>query len=219
MKRLFTIATILLIFPSIVFSQDQKAKSILDELSKNTKQYNSIKAEFKYSLENNSDGMTDSQDGMIITKGEKYFLSLGGQEVMSDGKSMWTHLTDVQEVQVNSVPEDSEENSDYINPNNIFTLYEKGFKYKYGGKETVNGESTDLIKLFPKKPGEKSYHSVHLFIDKDRKQIRKITIMGKEETDFTYTITSFTPNYEVSDSKFEFDKSKHPDVEIIDMRE
>ena len=35
-----------------------------------------------------------------------------------------------------------------MNPNEIFTIYEKGYKYQYTGKENINGKEYDIIDLF-----------------------------------------------------------------------
>src|SRR5690606_22046029 len=83
--------------------QDEKAKAILDKLSTKTKAYKTIQAEFQFTLSNKSEGTNESQTGKIEIKGEKYFLSIKGQDVLSDGKSITTILKDASEVQINSM--------------------------------------------------------------------------------------------------------------------
>ena len=55
-----------------------------------------------------------------------------------------------------------------------------------------------------------------LKINKEKKQIHSVTVKGKNGDTMTYKITKFTPNVEVKDSDFKFDKSKHPGVTMID---
>jgi len=56
-------------------------------------------------------------------------------------------------------------------------------------------------------------------VDKAKKQIHSITIVGKEGDDFTYRIIKLTPNPTTKAADFKFDSAKHPDVEVIDLRD
>ena len=42
----------------------------------------------------------ETQEGRIVQDGDKYFIQFAGQEVTSDGKTMWLYLPDNKEVQV-----------------------------------------------------------------------------------------------------------------------
>lgn len=191
---------------------DTKAKGILDKLSAKTKSYSTIKADFVYSMVNKSDGVNESQNGKIELKGDKYVLSIQGQDIISDGKTIWTYIKESEEVQINSISEDDDEG---ISPNKIFTLYEEGFKYKFVEEK----DNIQTINLYPKDANEKPYHRISLFINKTKGQITKVKVFGKDGTLTTYKIKTFTPNTTISDARFTFDKSKHPNVEIIDLRD
>lgn len=197
-------------------AQDAKAKSILDKMSNKAKEFKSLSAEFTYTMVNQSDGINESQTGVLMTKGEKYRFTIAGQTIISDGKLVWTVLEDAEEVQINEVPE--EESEDYINPVNVLTLWEKGFKYKYDSKINRDAKSYDVINLYPEKADEASFHTVKLMIDQPALEVKEVLLKGKDGTDFTYTLTSFSPNKTIDDSKFTFDKEKHSDFDIIDLR-
>ena len=189
-----------------------KAKGILDKLSAKTKSYSTIKADFTYSMVNKTDGVNETQNGKIDIKGNKYVLSIQGQDIISDGKTIWTYLKESEEVQINSISEDDE---GAINPNKIFTLYEEGFKYQF--VEEKNNIQT--VNLYPKDANEKPYHRIALFIDKLKGEISEVKIHGKDGTLTTYKIKKFTPNTAISEAHFTFDKTKHPNVEVIDLRD
>ena len=193
---------------------DSKAKIILDEVSVKTKSYTSIKAEFTFSMENKADNISESQEGTLLLKGEKYRLEIAGQEIISDGKTVWTYLKDAGEVQINE-PEYEE---GAINPTNIFSIYEEGFKYRFFKEEIQDGRSVQLINLYPVNANEKSFHTIRLSIDKNKKQLITIEIFGKEGNTYTYEIKKFSTNLTVEDSHFRFKPSSHPDVEVIDLR-
>lgn len=214
MKKIVTIALSLLISAgSFAQEVDSKAKGILDQLSASTKAYKTIKAEFKFTLNNNSEAINEVQSGKILIKGENYFLSIAGQDVMSDGKAVYTVLKDAEEVQINNIPDEEEE--EYISPNTIFTLYETGFKYKYLKED----QGMHIINLYPKNVDEKDFHRIALHIHKEKNQISKITIFGKDSSTSSYTIVSFTTNDVIPASKFTFDTLKNPKYEVVDLRD
>jgi outer membrane lipoprotein carrier protein len=198
---------------SALAQQDQKAKIILDKLSAKTKAYKSIKAEFKFTISNKEEGINETQSGKIQIKGKKYFLSITGQNVFSNGKEIYTVLKDAEEIQINSISDEDEEGA--INPTSIFTLYETGFKYKYAKED----KGMHIINLYPKNAEEKEFHRIALYINKAKNEISKVIIYGKDGSKTTYSIISFTANSTIADSKFTFNKSKYPKYEIVDLRD
>ena len=204
---------------SSVFSQestqDPKAKVILDELSAKTRAYKSIKAEFALTLEDR-EHKKETQTGLVQIKGEKYKLEIKGQDVISDGKTVWTYLKDAKEVQINNVDAESK---DAVNPSNIFTMYETGFKYKFDKEETFNGKKVQTIDLYPSIPDKKKYHTVKLMVDKVKKQIAGVKMLMKDGSTQLYSIKTFSPNGDMKDALFVFDAKTHPGVEIVDLRE
>ncbi|MCC7332078.1 MAG: outer membrane lipoprotein carrier protein LolA [Flavobacteriales bacterium] len=209
---------ILLIIVSIFTIQTQaqedlKAKQILDKLSSKTKAYTSIKATFQLIISSKKDGLNETQDGSIQIKGNKYNLGIKGQEILSDGKTVWTYIKESDEVHINSIG--SDESDGTLSPNKLFTLYETGFKYKY--VEEKNNIHT--INLYPKDANSKAFHRITLFIDKLKEEIKEVKVFGKDGSETTYRIKTFITNSPLADALFVFDKSKHPKVEVIDLRE
>jgi outer membrane lipoprotein carrier protein len=195
---------------------DKKAKLILDELSAKTKSYSTIKADFSFSVINKENKNTDTQNGSLFLKGDKYKLEIKGQEITSDGKTVWTYLKDANEVQLNNVDPNV---ADALNPSTIFTMYEKGFKYKFDKEEVINGATIQTILLYPLNPDKKKFHTVKLMIDKAKKQITAMKVSMKDGNTYSYVIKNFTPNTEIKDNIFVFDKKAHPGVEEVDLRD
>ena len=75
-----------------------------------------------------------------------------------------------------------------------------------------------IIKLYPIKANEKPYHTIKLAIDKSKKQIQMITIVGKEGDNYIYDIIKFTSNPSFKESDFKFNVADHPGVEFVDLR-
>ena len=189
---------------------DAQAKKILDELSAKTKAYTSIKAEFSFTLEK-KDKSKDVQNGKITTKGTKYKLEIPGHEIYCDGKIIWDFIKDANEVQIKEMETSGD---DAVNPSTIFTIYEKGYKYKFDGEDAL----TQTISLFPENPDKKKFHTAKLFIDKTKKQISSVKMMMKDGTTQTYAIKTFEANVAIPDADFTFNPKAHPGITIEDLR-
>lgn len=194
--------------------EDKKAKEILDKLSAKTKSYTTIVSEFSYSLVNKEKRINSTQNWKISIKGDKYKLDMGEQLVFFDGKTMWKLLKQDNEVEI-STPGATDE---ALNPKNIFTMWEKGYKYKYVKEETMAGKVIHLIDLFPLNPKEKEFLSIRLFIDKASMQVIKSEIKGKNGNQYTYDIKKFNVNQTVDDGVFVFKLADYPGVEVNDIR-
>jgi outer membrane lipoprotein carrier protein len=190
--------------------QDPKAKKILDELSVKTKGYTTIKAEFTWVVEK-KDKTKETQSGKIQTKGAKYKLEIPGHEIYCDGKTIWDFIKDANEVQIKDMETGGD---DAVNPSTIFTIYEKGFKYKFESEDAT----TQIISLFPVNPDKKKFHTIKLYIDKNKKQITSVKMFMKDGSIQTYTIKSFVGNTVIPDSDFVFDPKLHKGVSIEDLR-
>lgn len=216
MKKLLIIVFVFLGSGMNLMAQSEaKAKAILAEVTKKYRNYDVIKTEFSYTLENPQAKIKETQAGTLFVKSKvnKYKIILKGQELISDGKNQWTYLKADKEVQLSEV----DNSSDGLNPAKIFTIYEKGFKSLYTNDTKVNGRFVHNIDLTPT-DGKRTFFKVKLQIDKLNKQITNAVIFDKNGNRYTYTIKTFTPNIKVPESTFAFDAKLYPGVEVVDLR-
>ncbi len=216
MKKLLIVVFVFLGSGMNLMAQSEtKAKAILAEVSKKYRNYDVIKTEFSYTLENPQAKIKETQAGTLFVKSKvnKYKIILKGQELISDGKNQWTYLKADKEVQLSEV----DNSSDGLNPAKIFTIYEKGFKSLYTNDTKVNGRFVHNIDLTPT-DGKRTFFKVRLQIDKLNKQITNAVIFDKNGNRYTYTIKTFTPNIKVPESTFAFDAKLYPGVEVVDLR-
>ncbi|WP_074493485.1 LolA family protein [Mucilaginibacter polytrichastri] len=226
MKKYTLLFILAIIGINPLFAQkDTQAKGILDEVTKKYKSYDAIKTDFVFTLENPQANIKESQTGTLVAKSKssKFKVTIYGkavagkpavaQEIISDGKSQWTYLKKDNEVQVSDVDKSGEG----LNPAQIFTIYEKGYKYLYTGDQKLNGKLCQVIELSPTDT-KKSVFKVKLFIDKAQKQIYSALIFDKNGNKYNYTIKSFAANGAVPDNTFSFDTKGHPGVEVVDLR-
>ncbi len=195
---------------------DPKAKAILDEVSKTTKAYKTITAEYALSIINKENKQVDKQSGKLQLKGSKFKLEIPGNTIVCDGKTVWTYNKDAQEVTIKNFEPAGEEG---INPTNIFTLYENGYKYKFDKDEKLNGTNVAVISLYPAiKPEKKKFHTIKLYVDKAKKQVKLVKMMMKDGGTQTYELKSIVPNTEIPDANFIMDTKKFKPDQIIDER-
>lgn len=214
---------------TMTFAQDpnsEKARLILNEVSKTAKAYSTISATFSITMKD-ANNKTDVKNGNIILKSGKYKIVLENkvkdvikkEEYYNDTKTTWVYIEKDKEVTIDNAPDPAKKKSENsISPNDIFTIHEKGFKFEFVKEETQNGKVVQLIDLIPEKPDKKNYHRIKLTIDKAKKQIINIVQLNKDGSSVTYNIKTFTPNTEVPDTTFQFDMKARPGTTVVDMR-
>ncbi|TNF26089.1 MAG: outer membrane lipoprotein carrier protein LolA, partial [Bacteroidetes bacterium] len=134
------------LLPLTIFAQnDEKAAAILKSVSSTNSAYKDIQVSFSYTLQNKQANLNDKRDGELTLAGNKFHLKLMGQDIYSDGKIVWYVMKDDQEVHVKSIDEFKSETD--LDPSNLFSQYDKGFKSQFRGEETKDGKSLNLIDL------------------------------------------------------------------------
>ncbi len=212
-NSLITLALIF-IFGNTLSAQDPKAKAILDELSNKTRKYSTITSDFTFTLDDNAADVHQSQEGTLKMKGQKYYIKLGDNQIFSDGETRWTYNEDMNEVYIDF----AEGGEDALNPTEIYTVWETGFKHYYEKEFSEGGVTFHLIKLNPLKPDEKAFHTVKLYVDKSKMEVSKIEILGKQGDNYTYDVKSFKTDVAYAPTDFTFSEKKFPGAEAIDNR-
>lgn len=210
MRIFFFIALFLGMLGNALAQKDPNAKVILDKVSTTTKAYKTIDIGFTFELKNDEEGLEDLYEGKVQVKDLMYKLTMMGAETYFDGKTIYTYMVDAEEVNIDNPSESMDE---MLNPSTLFTIYEDGFDYKLIG--TKAGIAT--IELLPT-DDSKNYKKVILAINVAKSQLTKAQLFSTDGNTYVITIKSFATNKEYEDSYFAFDKNKHPNVYVNDMR-
>ena len=214
-KSLLVLVACVLGSLSIQAQDDARSKAIVDRLMTQAKAWTSFEADFSSRLQNTKDKLDVKQEGNMKVKGKKFRLVLDKNTIINDGVTLYTYNKDANEVSLN----DPKEMDQDLDPSTLFTQYEKGFKSQFvEEKADAAGVMTQVVKLFPLDPAKKPFHTVVLTVDKAKTMPRSIQVLYKDGNVVTYTLKKFTPNVELVDALFTFDKSKYPGVEENDMR-
>ncbi len=217
MKRKLVLVVGFLVTALSAFSQsDAKAKEILDEVSAKTKTFRTMSADFVFSMVNEEMDINEQNEGSIKVKGQRYVVLLPGVgvEVYSDGNTVWNYMKDGNQVTITNVDDSG---SELMDPSSIFSIYERGFRSEFIGEKNEAGKSLYLIELYPDSD-EYQVEKIELFINKTTMMLEKATLFGTDENLYGILVKKMQTNQDFPDSIFVFDKSKHPDVEEIDLR-
>lgn len=215
MRKLY-IAMVLLISSSVVIAQknDPAAKQVLDAVSAKFKTFSSVQAGFAYKVENGAGKALSTKNGTVWMKGNKYKVSFGGQEIFSDGKTVWNYDKSSNEVTINNV----DASGSTLTPQKLFTnFYDKDFLYLLNGEKKVGSKTLQEIEMTPTDKS-KAFHKVYLQVDKAAKTIYSTKVLENGGNRYTYTVSTMKTNAPLADNQFVFDKSKYPGVEVVDLR-
>ena len=185
----------------------QSAEDFLNKVIEKNKSYNDISIIFDYRY-GNSEDVSDKMKGYAYMKGDAYLLKIDGQEMISDGTTLWTYLIDEQEVMISEVSED--------NNNSPLAIINS-----FSGNVNVSFEhcsNADLTHLFIKEKEETTFKSISLYVKNEDLKRHEIDINNLDGSYLIYSIESFHTNQDLPDRMFTFDEKIHPDVEVIDMR-
>lgn len=209
LKQTLTIFSLLLICFS-GFSQDKKAKELLDEVTAKVKSYDNISVDFRYSLQNTKENINQDSKGSVILKGNQYYLTFMGMTKIYDGKRSYTINPEDEEVTISKVDE-SDDNS--ITPSKMLTFFNSGYKYSWDILQDIKGRKIQYIKLIPISSKDQR-KEILLGIDVQTKHIYNLIEVGKNGTKTTLTVNSFKTNQPISKNQFTFDESKYKNYYI-----
>lgn len=190
-------------------------KDLVKSFSEKMQSYQTIKAEFSFTLENLQEGFTDTHKGLLSFKGKMYNLDLMGLEVYYNGKTKWQFIPEANEVTI-SIPT-SLDGGFFDDPTQIFRDYEQDFKSKYKGEKIEKGVSYYEVDLYPEDISVQ-YSIIKLVFKKSNLEPVSIKYQGKDGINYIIEVEKFTPNTPISDNEFTFDPAKHKGIEVVDLR-
>ena len=203
-----------LLFGTRVISQAQNPVAILDKAASAYENSNGITASFELNTRSDVQKVSESFEGTINMKGDKFTLVTPDMITWFDGTTQWTYVERNDEVNV-STP--SGEELQFTNPALLLRVYKKGFIPKYIGESTAsNGKTAYDIELTPKKKGD--IIKVVLQIEKFSNFPASIRIEAKNGVSNTIHISQLKTGINQPDDFFVFKESEYPDAEVIDLR-
>jgi len=210
-KRTFFI--FLLFVSGTLFAQN--APSVTSIIEKTAQKYNALPTfslDFTVNIEENNK-IIQNFKGILFVKKDRYFLTFEDQIIANDGTIMWNYQKSINEV---TLFEAEDDDFSMFHPTKMLNNWNKEYTAKFIREDEFQKKQVNIVDLTPKK--RSPFYKTRLFIDKATSYIQQIMMYEIDGPTITYTITKFTPNVQVSDAKFIFNKNDYPDVEVVDMR-
>ena len=145
---------------------------------------------------------------VLYCKGH-YRVTVADQEIICDGTTVWQWNKTAKEVAINNVGSDD---ADLMNPARLLKNYDKSFRAKY---IRTDDDGTAVVDLQPR--SARNYHKIRVFIVEKSGLLRRMEVHKYDSSREIYDITAFR-NAGTPAAQFTFDATKHPGVEVIDMR-
>ena len=205
MKKYFLLAVSLIL---TVRLSAQSAQDYLNSIIETTKSYNDISIVFNYKMINEAAGINEVMSGHGSMKGDSYLINVSGQEMISNGKLVWTHLIEDEEVMISEVTEGSN-----ASPISIINSFSENIKVNF-----INSNDPNVKTVEVRENVSETFDKIQISVNSKDLSIKKVHAFSTDGNEFIYEITSFTTNQNLPDSMFIFNEALHPNVEVIDMR-
>ena len=200
MKKLLLLFTCFFALLTSNAQDNRIAEKILDKVSVFLSNPEGVRIDF-----------TGSENGYLIMKGEKFYLNTQSIQSWYDGKTQWSYLTDNKEVNISSP---TKEEIQAISPYHLLKRYKSDYTYIYIGQSKRKGKLVHEINL---KSKSDIINDIKLIISDDNKPVA-ILFYRNNKLMSEVNITSLQTDSKIDDKQFRFDKTKYPQVEIIDLR-
>ena len=200
--------------PKGIGSNDPDAKKILDGVSAKFKTFKGVQANFALKIENAAGKTLGNKTGTVYMKGNKYRVTITGQEIFCDGNNISTYDKSANEVTITKI----DPSANTLTPQKIFTnFYDKDFLYKLNRETIIAGKKIQELELTPIDKS-KPFFKVLVFVDKAAQTINSTKIFEKTGNKYTYAVSKMNTAAPVSDAQFIFDIKKFPGTEVVDLR-
>ena len=202
MRKLLSAAAMALVIPA--HARAQSAETIIDRAVAAYARLNSMRAEFRQTLTNPLTGTTQSTSGELIRR-KPNLMSIRfntGDRVTADGSTVWVYLPSSVPGQVIRVPYSG--NTGSVDPADQF-LNSPRTRYTVtaAGTAVVDGRTTKILNLAPKRKNDAVAHA-KLWIDDKDYTLRQFEVETSNGLRRRVVVTSFTRNPQLDRARFRF---------------
>ena len=206
MKARKLIVGLVLLLAAQAVSAQNDAEAIIRLMVNQMKAHKNVEMSYKYQV--NSEGLTtDPQQGKAWLQGEAYKVEMVEQQIVSDGKTIWTYLVDDEEVMVS----DASEGTDNT-PLKLLTSLDESYVATLTNMDAQGNATIELAN--PK--GQ--YKRVTLKANASKLVIKSLDVYLEDCSKLMITIDEMKFDQELGNKFFIFDTKAHPNVDVIDMR-
>ncbi len=196
--------------------QDPEAGKLLDKLVRETRNTTGFESAFYFTVIDLKEESESSFEGRFFLKADKYIVKTETMEVYFDGTTLWNYLSDVNEVNISHPGDSYQEEQFFDNPIRLFSIYKDDFFYTFIGEDIRDSKPVNIVDLYPRNL-DTGFSRIRLILEKDNAMLYSAQIFGKDGVHYVLKISGLKTN-PLEDAVFRFDVSKHPGIEVIDLR-
>jgi outer membrane lipoprotein-sorting protein len=186
---------------------DTTATRVLNNLAEKLRNAKGIQAVFTLNQKDKNGKTTGIQKGTASIKGVKYYVKAGDYEVICNGQRIY-HYDGGPEVLISDA---NKESGDVFSPKNIISgSFLKGFS----GTVLSASANEYVIQLMPNDK-RSTIKSAVITVDKKKNTLLKVVFSDKVGNATELIIQSVNTEAAIPDTRFEFDKAKHPGVQEV----
>ncbi len=205
-----TLFLFLTLFAINTFGQNSElALELLNKVSNNLSSFENINFQFRYTLENKTENISQEINGDATISKNLYSINFLGITQFFDGNKLYTVIPENQEINISS-PEEEELN---LNITKMFGIYKKGYSFEWDIEQKVQGSTIQYIKLTPKTRKDNIKH-ILLGLNINTFNLYRIIEVGFTNTLTTLTILNQKENLKLKKDFFEFNKESYPNYYI-----
>ena len=213
MKRIVSIVVLFLMVTTLWGQQAKEARKILDQTANQIHSGGGVQVSFTV-VTTKDQRYIDKSNGLLFLQDDCFKLEASDLRSWFDGKTQWSYLLVNEEV---NIINPTEEELESINPYRLLLSYKKGYSYAIG--KTTNYKSKQVVEVLLKSvKKDRDIESVVLYIDKFSHLPLYLKVRLQDRTESEITVKEYHQNQKYDQSFFQFDESKYPSVEIIDLR-
>ena len=207
MKTKNIIACLTFLLATQVVSGQNNAETIIRLLVNQVKSHKNVEMQFSYQISPDEKTVIEGQKGKAWLQGEAFKIELADQQILSDGKTIWTYFIDAEEVMVSNASEGTDNT-----PLKLLTSLDESYVASISGID-ANGIAT--IELANPKG---QYRRVTMKINTKKTELKSTDIYMEDGSKIVVNVEKMIFDQKLDDNCFTFDTKTHPDVDVIDMR-
>jgi len=212
MERLF-LTMISLLTMTVVSAQSFDASAVIEKTSQIYAAWGGMDVQFTTRISNEKNGSSESFEGVIRMKNNKFVLTTPEMTIWFDGTTQWTYMPYNEEVSINTPAGDDLR---LLNPMLFLQDYKKDYSVTAIGESTsVNAKAAYDIQFTPKK--KDNIENIVIQIEKNTSLPVKIVISIRNCSRITLNINELKSG-NPADEIFSFPRVSYPNVAIIDLR-
>ncbi len=192
-------------------ASDPAATEILDAVHEKYNSLETMQLDFTLIIKGE---MESEQKGKMYLKGEQYRMELTDQDVISNGNTVWFHLKENKEVQINNP---NPEGDDFLSPAKMLNVYRENMVGNKLEDVQEGGKTVHKIEVKPRESHEE-ITKLRVTIDKETKELLKVIVFTRFGDRYIFEFSNLLENPKLSNTLFNFNPDNFPGIHVEDLR-